>query len=163
MNIDELNLTDETKAQVEKLLQSETDRIRTEYSKKLKDVNEELNQYKPKEKSDAEKALEERISALEAKEKELANKEKAMTIANKLKEKELPEGLAKYLSVGDDIDKTIEEVGTLFGNYFLNGSNKPSNHTTNKGITKKDFQKMGYMERTKLFQENPQLFEILNK
>ena len=163
MNIDELNLTDETKAQVEKLLQSETDKIRTEYSQKLKTVNEELNQYKPKEKSDAEKALEDRISALEAKEKELANKEKAMTIANKLKEKELPEGLAKYLSVGDDVDKAIDEVGALFGNYFLNGSNKPSNHTTNKGITKKDFQKMCYMERTKLFQENPTLYEALNK
>ena len=163
MNIDELNLTDETKAQVEKLLQSETDKIRTEYSQKLKTVNEELNQYKPKEKSDAEKALEDRISALEAKEKELANKEKAMTIANKLKEKELPEGLAQYLSVGDDVDKAIDEVGALFGNYFLNGSNKPSNHNTNKGITKKDFQKMSYMERTKLFQENPTLYEALNK
>ena len=163
MNIDELNLTDETKAQVEKLLQSETDKIRTEYSQKLKTVNEELNQYKPKEKSDAEKALEDRISALEAKEKELANKEKAMTIANKLKEKELPEGLAQYLLVGDDVDKAIDEVGALFGNYFLSGSNKPSNHNTNKGITKKDFQKMSYMERTKLFQENPTLYEALNK
>ena len=126
-------------------------------------MNEELNQYKPKEKSDAEKALEERIAALEAKEKELANKEKAMTIANKLKEKELPEGLAQYLSVGEDVDKAIDEVGALFGNYFLNGSNKPGNHTTNKGITKADFKKMSYIERSKLFQENPQLFEILNK
>ena len=163
MNIEELNLSDETKAQVEKLIQSETDRVRTEYSQKLKTVNEELSQYKPKEKSDAEKALEDRISALEAKEKELANKEKAMTIANKLKEKELPEGLAQYLSVGDDVDKAIDEVGALFGNYFLSGSNKPGNHNTNKGITKKDFQKMGYMERTKLFQENPTLYEALNK
>ena len=163
MNIEELNLSDETKAQVEKLIQSETDRVRTEYSQKLKTVNEELNQYKPKEKSDAEKALEDRISALEAKEKELANKEKAMTIANKLKEKELPEGLAQYLSVGDDVDKAIDEGGALFGNYFLSGSNKPGNHNTNKGITKKDFQKMGSMERTKLFQENPSLYEALNK
>lgn len=163
MNIDELNLTDETKAEVEKLIQSETDRVRTEYSQKLKTVNEELNQYKPKEKSDAEKALEERITALENREKELANKEKAMTIANKLKDKGIPTELAQYLSVGDDVDKTIDEVGALFGNYFLNGSNKPSNHTTNKGITKEDFKKMSYIERSKLFQENPQLFEILNK
>ena len=163
MDIKELNLSEEQLALVQKYVQSETDKVRTDYSQKLKTANDEIAKLKPVEKSDAEKTLEERISALEAKEKELANKEKAMTIANKLKEKELPEGLAKYLSVGDDIDKTIEEVGTLFGNYFLNGSNKPSNHTTNKGITKKDFQKMGYMERTKLFQENPQLFEILNK
>ena len=163
MDIKELNLSEEQLALVQKYVQSETDKVRTDYSSKLKTVNEELNQYKPKEKSDAEKALEERITALENREKELANKEKAMTIANKLKEKELPEELAKYLSVGDDVDKAIDEVGALFGNYFLSGSNKPSNHNTNKGITKKDFQKMGYMERTKLFQENPSLYEALNK
>ena len=163
MELTEMNLTDEQLANVQKYVQSHEDRIRTDYSKRLKDANDELAKYKPVEKSDVEKALEDRISALEAKEKELANKEKAMTIANKLKEKELPEGLAQYLSVGDDVDKAIDEVGALFGNYFLNWSNKPSNHNTNKGITKKDFQKMGYMERTKLFQENPQLFEILNK
>ena len=158
-----MNLTDEQLANVQKYVQSHEDRIRTDYSKRLKDANDELAQYKPKEKSDAEKALEERITALDNREKELANKEKAMTIANKLKEKELPEGLAQYLSVGDDVDNAIDEVGALFGNYFLSGSNKPSNHTTNKGITKKDFQKMGYMERTKLFQENPTLYEALNK
>ena len=163
MELTEMNLTDEQLANVQKYVQSHEDRIRTDYSKRLKDANDELAKYKPVEKSDAEKALEDRISALEAKEKELANKEKAMTIANKLKEKELPEGLAQYLSVGDDVDKAIDEVGALFGNYFLNGSNKPSNHNTNKGITKKDFQKMGYMERTKLFQENPTLYEALNK
>ena len=163
MELTEMNLTDEQLANVQRYVQSHEDRIRTDYSKRLKDANDELAKYKPVEKSDAEKALEDRISALEAKEKELANKEKAMTIANKLKEKELPEGLAQYLSVGDDVDKAIDEVGALFGNYFLNGSNKPSNHTTNKGITKKDFQKMGYMERTKLFQENPTLYEALNK
>ena len=163
MELTEMNLTDEQLANVQKYVQSHEDRIRTDYSKRLKDANDELAKYKPVEKSDAEKALEDRISALEAKEKELANKEKAMTIANKLKEKGIPTELAQYLNVGDDVDKTIEEVGTVFGNYFLEGSNKPSNHTTNKGITKKDFQKMSYMERTKLFQENPTLYEALNK
>lgn len=158
-----MNLTDEQLANVQKYVQSHEDRIRTDYSKRLKDANDELAKYKPVEKSDAEKALEERITALENREKELANKEKAMTIANKLKDKGIPTELAQYLSVGDDVDKTIDEVGALFGNYFLNGSNKPSNHTTNKGITKSDFQKMGYMERTKLFQENPTLYEALNK
>ena len=163
MDIKELNLTDEQMALVQKYVQSETDKVRTDYSQKLKTATYELAQYKPKEKSDAEKALEERITALENREKELASKEKAMTIANKLKDKGIPTELAQYLSVGDDVDKAIDEVGALFGNYFLNGSNKPSNHTTNKGITKKDFQKMGYVERTKLLQENPTLYEALNK
>ena len=163
MNIEELNLSDETKAQVEKLLQSETDKIRTEYSQKLKTVNEELNQYKPKEKSETEKALEERIAKLEAREKEINAREQSMTLASKLKEKNLPTELAKYINVGDDMDKTIDEVGAMFGNYFLDGTNRPTNHSTNKGITKKEFQKMGYAERAKLYSENPQLYEALSK
>ena len=163
MNIEELNLSDETKAQVEKLLQSETDKIRTEYSQKLKTVNEELSQYKPKEKSESEKALEDRIAKLEAREKEINAKEQSMTLASKLKEKNLPTELAKYLNVGDDMDKTIDEVGAMFGNYFLDGTNRPTNHSTNKGITKKEFQKMGYAERAKLYSENPQLYEALSK
>lgn len=163
MNIEELGLTDEQLANVQRYVQSHEDRIRTDYSKRLKDANDELMKYKPVEKSESEKALEERLSALEAKEKELANKEKAMTIANKLKEKELPTELAKYLNIGDDVDTTLDELGTMFGNYFLNGSNKPGNHQTNKGITKQDFKKMSYAQRAKLFQENPTLYQALNK
>ena len=163
MELTEMNLTDEQLANVQRLLQSHEDRIRTDYSKRLKDANDELAQYKPKEKSDAEKALEDRISALEAREKEINAREQSMTLASKLKEKNLPTELAQYLNVGDDMGKTIDEVGAMFGNYFLDGSNKPTSHSTNKGITKKDFQKMGYAERAKLYSENPQLYEALSK
>lgn len=163
MELNEMNLTEEQLANVQRLLQSREDRIRTDYSKRLKDANDELAKYKPVEKSESEKALEERIATLEAKEREIANREKAMTIANKLKEKEIPVELAKYLNVGEDIDATIEELGTVFGNYFLGGSNKPSNHNTNKGITKEDFKKMSYSERAKLYSENPTLYQALNK
>ena len=162
MNIEELGLSEEQLALVNKYVQSETDKVRTDYSKKLKDANDEITKLKPVEKSETEKALEERISALEAKEREIANKERAMTIADKLKEKELPTELAKYLNVGDDMDKTIEELGSVFGNYFLNGTNKPGNHQTNKGITKADFKKMSYAERAKLYAENPTLYNALN-
>lgn len=163
MELTEMNLTEEQLANVQRYVQSHEDRIRTDYSKRLKDANDELMKYKPVEKSDSEKALEERLSALEAKEKELANKERAMTIADKLKERELPAELAKYINVGDDVDKTIEELGSVFGNYFLNGTNKPGNHQTNKGITKQDFKQMSYAERAKLFRENPALYQTLNK
>ena len=154
-------LSEEQIADVQKLLQSHEDRIRTDYSQKLKDANTELMKYKPIEKSDAEKNLEERIANLEAKEKDIAAKEKAMTIASKLKEKGLPTELAQYLNVGDDIDATIEKVGATMGGYFLNNGNKPTDHRTNKGITKSDFAKMSYSERAKLFQENPELYKAL--
>lgn len=163
MELTEMNLTDEQLANVQKYVQSHEDRIRTDYSKRLKDANDELAKYKPVEKSDAEKALEDRISALEAKEKELASKEKAMTIANKLKDKGIPTELAQYLSVGENVDETVEKVGALFGNYFLDGTVKPTNHNTHKGITREDFKRMGYAERAKLYSENPELYKALNK
>ena len=155
-------LTEEQIQQVTKLVQSETDKVRTDYSTKLRVANDELAQYKPTEKSDSEKALEERLSALEAREKDIADKERAMAIAGKLKEKNIPVELAQYLSLGDNIDESIEKVGTTLGGYFLENGNKPTNHNTNKGITKSDFAKMSYIERTKLFQENNELYKALS-
>lgn len=155
-------LTQEQMTQVEKLIQSETDKVRTDYSNRLRTANEELAKYKPEEKSDSEKALEARLSALEAREKEIAQKERSMQITSKLKEKGLPETLAEYLNIDEDVDGTIDKVGTSLGNYFLNGSNKPSNHQTNRGLTKEDFKKMSYAERAKLFQENNELYKALS-
>lgn len=163
MELNELNLSEEQLANVQKILQSHEDRIRTDYSKKLKDAETELAKYKPQEKSESEKKLEERIAALEAKEQELANKEKAMTIAEKLKSKDLPQDLAKFLNVTDDMDSTIEEVAKMFGGHFLDKTNKPTNHATNRGVTKADFKKMSYSQRAQLYQENPQLYEALSK
>ena len=154
-------LTPEQIEQVTKLVQSETDKVRTDYSTKLRTANDELAKYKPTEKSESEKALEERLTALETKEKEIADKERAMTIADKLKAKGLPSELGEYLNIGDDIDGSIEKVGTAIGNYFLANGNKPTNHNTNKGITKSDFAKMSYGERAKLFQENTELYKAL--
>ena len=163
----ELNIEGLTQEQIEavtKLVQSETDKVRTKYSSELKTVNDELAQYKPKQKSESELALEQRIANLEAKEKELANKERAMTIADKLKAKGLPSELAQYLNVGEDIDGSIDKVGDALGNYFLRQVSNPSgNHATNKGITKADFAKMSYSERAKLFQENNELYKALSK
>lgn len=163
----ELNIEGLTQEQIEavtKLVQSETDKVRTKYSSELKTVNDELAQYKPKKKSESELALEQRIAKLEAKEKELANKERAMTIADKLKAKGLPSELAQYLNIGEDIDGSIDKVGDTLGNYFLGQVSNPSgNHSTNKGITKADFAKMSYSERAKLFQENNELYKALSK
>lgn len=163
MELNEMNLTEGQMVNVQKLLQSHEDRIRTDYSKKLKDAETELAKYKPIEKSESEKKLEERIAALESKEKELADKERAMTIAGKLQEKNLPQELAQYLNIGDDLDKSVDEVAKMFGGYFLDKTNKPTNHATNRGITKSDFKKMSYSERAKIYQENPQLYEALSR
>lgn len=163
MNLNELNLTDEQLASVQKYVQSETDKVRTDYSQKLRTANEELLKYKPVEKTETEKALEQRLKALEDKEAELNAKERSQKIASKFKEKGLPEELAQYVSIGENIDEDVDKVGAALGNYFLNANYKPESHASNKGITKEQYRKMGYMERYKLSQENPVLFKMLSQ
>lgn len=161
MELSELGLSDEQLEVINKAIQSEGDKIRTKYSSEIKELKAKL----PVEiqKSEAEIQLETRLKALEDKEKELANKEKSLTVASKLKEKGLPEELASYLNLGDDIDKSIESVGATLGTYFLNNGNKPNNHTKQQSVTKEQFKKMGYGERAKLASENPTLYQALNK
>ena len=163
MELKELNLTDEQVEAVTKYVQSETDKVRTDYSTKLKNANDELAKYKPVQKSESEIALEKRIAELEAKEKEVTDKERSIQISEKLKAKGLPQELAEFISVSDDVDKSINELGEAVGSYFLNSGYKPTGHESNKGLTKQDFAKMSYMERNKLYQEDPELFAQLNK
>ncbi|NLJ96247.1 MAG: DUF4355 domain-containing protein [Clostridiales bacterium] len=162
MNFEELGLTEEQIKAVNKAIQSETDKVRTDYSTKLKTVKDELAKYKPIEKSDVEKALEEKQKELEQKEKELANKELSYTVKEKLSAKGLPSELAKYINVGDDVDATIEELGGTLNNYFLNGTFKPSNHNKSTGITKEQFKKMSYSERVNLLETQPELYKALS-
>ena len=164
MELNEITgLTEEQIEQVKRYAQGCEDRIRTDYSRQLKDVRAELDKYKPVEKSETEKDLEARLSKIEAKEKELAAKERQMTISTKLKEKGLPSDLAQYLNIGEDIDKSIDGVNTVLASAILNNGNKPTTHTTNQGVTKADFRKMSYGERAKLFQTNPELYKLLAK
>ena len=164
MELNEITgLSEEQIEQVKRYAQGCEDRVRTDYSKQLKEVRAELDKYKPAEKSETEKDLEARLSKIEAKEKELAAKERQMTISTKLKEKGLPSDLAQYLNVGEDIDKSIDGVNTVLASVILNNGNKPTTHTTNRGVTKADFRKMSYSERAKLFQTNPELYKLLAK
>lgn len=163
MELNELNLSEEQLATVQKYVQSETDKVRTKYSQELKTANDELAKYKPIEKSETEKALEQRLKALEDREAELNAKERSQNIVSKLREKGLPVELAQFITIGENIDEDVEKVGTALGNYFLNANFKPESHASNKGITKEQFKTMSYMERTKLYKENPELYKMLSQ
>ena len=161
MELNELNLTEEQLANVQKLIQSAEDKVRTKYSTELKTVKEELSQYKPKEKTQEEKDLETRIKNLELKEAELSAKENKVRIKSKLEEKGLPTGLADYLRL--ETDEDIEKVGGELANYFLNNGVKPTNHAKSKPVTKEQFRNMSYAQRAQLFNDNPELYKALAK
>lgn len=161
MTLEELGLSKDQLEVIDKAIQSEGDKVRTKYSKEMSELKIQLETLKPTEKSEVEIALEKRQKDLELKEQEIANKEKAYSLKEKLASNGLPSELAKYLTVGDDVDSTIEELGGTLNNYFLNSGYKPNNHSKSEGITKDQFSKMSYGERSKLFDTNPELFKKL--
>lgn len=165
MELNEIaGLTEEQTAAIQKLLQSETDKVRTDYSGKLKVVSDELNKYKPAEKSPQELELEARLKALEDKEKELNKKEQQALIANKFKEKGLPVELSTFVNLGEDIDTGIETVATALNSFYLNSNHKPESHTNvGNSISREQFKKMSYMERAELHRSNPTLYKLLTK
>ncbi|GAA0723675.1 hypothetical protein GCM10008905_16580 [Clostridium malenominatum] len=162
---EELNLTEEQLQGVQKVLQSETDKVRTDYTKKIKSLDEELTTLRPKPKTEEEKALEERLKVLEDKEKEITKKEMEFKITETLESNGLPKQLAKYLNMqgAEDLGSYLGEVKEVLNNHILNGSFKPKEHNKNPnvGITKEQFSKMSYAERAELYNTNADLYNRL--
>jgi hypothetical protein len=143
-------------------IQSETDKVRTEYSKKLKESQDELLKYKPKDKTEAELELEKKQTELANKEKEITNKERLFKVQELLQTNNLPSSLAKYLH-GEDLDAMTKEVTEILNNHILNGSFKPTKHKTTDSITVEDFKKMSYSQKADLAEKNPELYAKLKQ
>jgi len=135
---------------ITKSQQSAEDKIRTHYSKKIKDLESKL----PAQKTD--KELE-----LETKEKELLAKEREYKVKDMLEQNKLPTGLSKFISA-EDVDTAGTEISTILNEYLLNNSHKPTKHN-NSGdtVTKDQFKNMNYSDRAKLEQTNPELYRKL--
>ena len=140
-----------TQEEFNKAIQSAEDKVRTDYVKKLKALEDKL----PPQKTD--KELE-----LETKEKQLLAKEKEYNIKDMLEQNQLPTGLSKYISA-DDVEVAGQEISTILNEYLLNNSHKPKKHSNGgDSITKEQFKNMNYTERLKLEQTNPELYKKLS-
>ena len=135
-----------TKDEYSKAIQSAEDKLRTSYSKQIKELQAKL----PHEKSDEEKDYEDRLSKLEAKEKRL-------NLIDSLTSKNIDKSFADYLK--DDVD--VEKFGTAIDNLVnakLSESGfKPSGHSNNTKISKDKWKKMNYHEKQDFYEKNPEL------
>ncbi|MGN2337891.1 hypothetical protein ACTFIN_07155 [Clostridium cagae] len=163
MDFSELNLNEEQLQGVQKIVQSENDKIRTEYSKKIK----ELEYNVPKKKSPEEIALEQRIKEIEEKEKALQKQEQLSNINKALEEKGLNPQLSKFINMEGvkDIETSLDELFNLVVGESKEKIYKPSDHinSINSGITREDFNKMGYKERLDLYNTDKDLYDALSK
>ena len=135
-----------TKDEYSKAIQSAEDKLRTSYSKQIKELQAKLLH----EKSDEEKDYEDRLSKLEAKEKRL-------NLIDSLTSKNIDKSFADYLK--DDVD--VEKFGTAIDNLVnakLSESGfKPSGHSNNTKISKDKWKKMNYHEKQDFYEKNPEL------
>lgn len=149
-DIKELNLNEEQAGQltefINKRIQSESDKVRTEYSGKLA----EFEKYKPKELTDEQKEL-------ESTKKELAD----LKFKSSLKNIGVSDDMAEFIKSDVDMDKFKK-----FYEGFKPNTQKdfqPTIHAKDEGISKEQFAKMDYSKRAKLYTENPTLYAQLSK
>lgn len=142
---EEYKLDEGALEKLNKMVQSETDKVRTEYTKKIK----ELEKFRPKEKTEQE-------IKFESTQKELQSLKFQMS----LKDVGVDSGLSKYLR--DDID--VEE----FKVSYMGLSQKKEDYIARKhiedvGITKEQFKGMNYEQKANLYNSNPTLYAELKK
>lgn len=136
--------------ELNKMVQSETDKVRTQYVQKIKELEGKL----PVEKTEQELAL-------EKKEQELKQLEKNLVVKSVLQKSNLPDELAKYFNF-DNAEEFEKEFSEVINKKTLEDSFKPTDHKSNQGITKEQFKKMNYQERVALEENNPTLFQALS-
>lgn len=152
-----------TEEEVSKKVQSETDKVRTEYSSKIKGLEDELNKYKPKQPTEKEKQLQDRIKEFEEKERLFSLKEKTIKVQDQLNTLGLPKELGKYINVGDDVETSLKELSDILKDYKSNNGYIPRGHKETTGITKEQFSKMSYKDRLNLFKTNTELYNQLSR
>ena len=135
-----------SKTDYAKAIQSAEDKLRTSYSAKIKELEAKL----PTEKTDAEKDYEQRLSALEAKEKKIALQES-------LASNKLDNSFADYLKDDVDIDKFGTVIDNLVNTRLAQTGFRPSGHTDNVGISKEQWAKMSYSEKQEFYNSNHEL------
>ncbi|NRT88889.1 hypothetical protein [Clostridium beijerinckii] len=184
MELTELGLSEEQltgvntylEDQLQAKLQSEGDKIRTKYNNKIKEYETKIGEYDttiqdlqsklPVQKTPEQIENERRIKALEDKDREIAKKEKMLELQQKLGDKGLNSQLHKFINIEgvEDLETYLGELVEVVGKTSNSNTYKPKNHTTNNSnITKADFQKMNYQQRTELYSSNPDLYKLLSK
>lgn len=171
---------------IEKMVQSETDRVRTQYTKKLKETQQELEKQKTQHMTDAEKAeyerakWEEEKAAWEAEKerqeleiKRTANKHHAARVisakgipaelSDEFEALILDDETANIDAKADTILKLAEALAAQKVEQSL-GGRKVTHQTVASTLSQKDFAKMSYSERLKLYEADPALYgQLKNK
>lgn len=143
-----------SQADYEKKIQSETDKVRTEYSKKVKELEAKIKELTPVTKSESEIDFENRLAALEA-------REKALNLSDALNKKGISNELSKFLRDDVDVEALAGVIEGIVGTKLKTNSYVPGGHKSGESMTKEEFRKLSMDEKERIYTENPELFKTL--
>lgn len=147
-----------TEAEVNARIQSETDRVRTKYANRVKELEDEVKKLTPAQKSEAEIDFENRLASLEAREKKL-------NFLENLKAKGVSDELSDYIKEDADLDKLSATLTKIVNDTVTERVRqtgyKPTDHKSGETVTAEAFAKMSLDEKERLFAENPEIYRSL--
>lgn len=167
-NTDTTNTKDTTtesvtmsKVDYDKAIQSAEDRVRGKYSKQIKDLEAKVKELSPVEKTQAEIDVENRLAALEASEKAVAERERKIAVQEKLSANGLDKTLADYIKDDVDVDKLSSLVDDIVKSRMKSNGYVPSDHSSDDNVTPEEFAKWTYSQKAEFAQKHPEAYARL--
>ena len=163
----------ENQEELAKLIQSETDKVRTKYSKEMKKLQDQLTQLQLQSMTDQQKAefeLKQKTDELAKKEAELNKKMLDLETKELISSKGLKPELAVLLTA-DTIEGRKAQLEVLVKTLNLEvkeeiikkvGQDDPEqSNVKNDGTQGYDWNKMSYAEKVELYQKDQKLYEAV--
>jgi arsenate reductase-like glutaredoxin family protein len=133
---------------VEKVSQASSDKVRTEYSQKIAELETKI----PRTKSEQEIDIEEKLRLIQSKEQEIK-------LVETLQNNQLPIVLAKFLK-SENLESIGTELGNVLNELVLNNGYKPTSHKkTESTISKEQFTRFTYQQRVDFSEKYPELYK----
>ena len=150
-----------TEDEVSKKIQSAEDKLRTSYSKQIKDLQEQIKKLSPVEKSESEIAIENRLAELEKAQAEVNAKKAFLSLQDTLQGKGIDKALATYLKADVDVDAFVTAFNSAMKEVTKDKGYVPDSHNAGDKITAEEWGKMKYSEKVEIMNKSPELYKRL--
>ena len=152
-----------TEDEVSKKIQSAEDKLRTSYSKQIKDLQEQIKKLSPVEKSESEIAIENRLAELEKAQAEVNAQKAFLSLQDTLQGKGIDKSLATYLKADVDVDAFVAAFNNAMKEVTKTTGYVPDSHNAGDKITAEEFRNWSYDQKAELYTKNPTLYQKLVK
>ena len=141
-----------SKVDYDKAIQSAEDKVRGKMAKEIRDLQAKIKELSP---------VENRLAALEASEKAVAERERKIAVQEKLSANGLDKTLADYIKDDADVDKLSTLVEDIVKSRMKANGYVPSDHSSDDKVTPEEFAKWSYSKKAEFAQKHPESYARL--